>query len=270
VAGEKDFGHAAGAQRANDVVAPQPRRLHHFEFLRNGLAALTLVSTAAVAADSKVQQARSLVQVARAQFDQGEFKKAAELLETAYELAPSPEILFNLGRACERAGLLERAIEALHRYLDAAPKAEDRKAVESTIRDLEQRLDERKQIEALKRASERPPDAPVAEAERPLVAEPLVEKPIVVEALPAPQVRRPRVPWVLAGIGVASLGAGVGLAVAAQDAYTTAMNGKADGADVTLGRAKGFGLGANLAYGLGAALVAAGALWIVIDYFSSR
>lgn len=54
-------------------------------------------------------------------FDSGDFRRAGELFEIAYKLAPHEDPLWNAARAWQRAGELARAANLYARYLRVAP-----------------------------------------------------------------------------------------------------------------------------------------------------
>lgn len=67
--------------------------------------------------------ARELVDDAQHAYQAGDYGQAARLLEAASKLDPSSRILFNLARALDKAGEVEKAITAYETYLDR-PDAE--------------------------------------------------------------------------------------------------------------------------------------------------
>jgi tetratricopeptide (TPR) repeat protein len=81
--------------------------------------ALSLVMTAAPSSGS----VRQLVDDAQKAYARGNYAEAARLLEAAGKLDPSGRILFNLARALEKAGEVEKAIVIYEAYLDR-PDAE--------------------------------------------------------------------------------------------------------------------------------------------------
>lgn len=70
-------------------------------------------------------------------FKQGKFAEAAERFQAAYNIDPSPILLYNLGRATEKAGKPAEAITHYRAYLQRFPQAEDRAQVERIIEALE-------------------------------------------------------------------------------------------------------------------------------------
>jgi tetratricopeptide (TPR) repeat protein len=99
--------------------------------------ALLLGMGAGAHGDGRREEARRLVEKSAREYHDGRYLEAAELLQRAYELTPAPVLLFNLGRALDKAGDGARAIVAYRRYLDAAPAAGDREMVAARIAELE-------------------------------------------------------------------------------------------------------------------------------------
>lgn len=69
-------------------------------------------------------------------FDQGRFREALGEYQRAYDLAPVPELLFNIARCREQLGETAAAIAGYEQYLAAKPNAEDRADVESHLEQL--------------------------------------------------------------------------------------------------------------------------------------
>ncbi len=172
----------------------------------------------------------------------GRYEEAIEVLEGLLREYPEPILYFNLGRAHESSGRIEDAITAYERYLQADPDAPDT----SSVRDRISRLEDRRQPHA---PVPRPPTpAPPPPAPRPIVA-----------------------PWVLAGIGGAGLAVGVtfaGLSRArssdardAPDQVTAASEHDA---------ARRHAVAANVAFGVGGALLVAGLSWGIAKVVTRR
>ena len=66
-------------------------------------------------------------------YDHGRFADALREFDRAYQLSPTPKLQFNIGRAADGDGQIERAIGAYNAYLQAFPKADNREFVESRI-----------------------------------------------------------------------------------------------------------------------------------------
>ncbi len=71
------------------------------------------------------QEARRLYQSGERAFQENRFEAALRYFEQAYQIAPRPELLYNIGRAAENAQNNERAIEAYGRYLAETEAAHD-------------------------------------------------------------------------------------------------------------------------------------------------
>ncbi len=63
-------------------------------------------------------RARAYFMLGRSHYDAGEYEEAVEQFEAAYEIAPRPELLYNLYQSHQRLGQLEPAIDYLERYLE--------------------------------------------------------------------------------------------------------------------------------------------------------
>ena len=180
-----------------------------------------------------------LYQKSKTAYAAGRFGEAAELLEHAYRLDPDPTLLYNLGRARESEGDARRARVAYEQYLRAKPDAKDRAMVE-------------KKIEALWAAKD-------------------PEPPVVVDTVLEPPERKIAIaPWLIVGSGAAVLLVGASLGAVARDGARNAeIEPVHADAIAAHERAERFAVGANVAYGLSAALLAGGAVWGMIDLFAS-
>lgn len=70
-------------------------------------------------------------------FRGGRFREAVVEFNKAYRADPNPVLVFNMARAFEEMKRYEAAIEFYRRYLEMAPEADDRAAVEEGLRALE-------------------------------------------------------------------------------------------------------------------------------------
>lgn len=82
-------------------------------------------------------QAAALYKEGAGLFKLGKFKEAAGRFQAAYNLDPSPILLYNLARAAEEQGEAATAVGHYKAYLARYPQAEDRAEVERRIRVLE-------------------------------------------------------------------------------------------------------------------------------------
>jgi tetratricopeptide (TPR) repeat protein len=91
------------------------------------LGVLVLVATALVADPARAQpltergQAAAHVRQAQAYFQRGDFDRALAEYQAAFDLAPEPGLLFNIGLCHDRANRPEPALEAFRRYIALAP-----------------------------------------------------------------------------------------------------------------------------------------------------
>ena len=70
-------------------------------------------------------------------FDRGQWSRAADEFESAYQITRDPVLLFNVGESYDRAGNGRAAVRSFRLYLERAPTASDRPAVEKRIAELE-------------------------------------------------------------------------------------------------------------------------------------
>jgi tetratricopeptide (TPR) repeat protein len=78
-------------------------------------------------------EARALFKQAEIKFSLGAFDQALPLYEKAYELAPLPGFLFNIGQCHKNLGRCDKAIFFYRQYLVRMPSAPNRDAVERLI-----------------------------------------------------------------------------------------------------------------------------------------
>ncbi|HEY8431581.1 MAG TPA: hypothetical protein VIL20_24545, partial [Sandaracinaceae bacterium] len=102
--------------------------------VRAVLALACLLTSWTAAAQDAREQARLHFESGTRAFDTGDYELAVAEFERAYELTHHPDLLFNIYSAAERAGRLERAADALTRFLAEGEVEEERRPV------LQQRL----------------------------------------------------------------------------------------------------------------------------------
>jgi tetratricopeptide (TPR) repeat protein len=98
---------------------------------------LTAASSSARADDERTE-AKAHTDLGRVAFGRGDFRKALDEFLQAYDAAPVPELLYNIGRCQGELGLREQAIASYRKYLAARPDADDRDAVNAKIEQLSQ------------------------------------------------------------------------------------------------------------------------------------
>jgi tetratricopeptide (TPR) repeat protein len=212
------------------------------------LALFALLAPAVARADEAARQrALELYDRGKASFQAGRFEESLGWLEQAYAVEPAPVLLYNMGRAHEARGDLGAAIAAYDRYLRQAEQVPDRAAIEAHLVALRAQLAERER-----------PAAPSAAARR------------SVDAPPAPSASSPSAtPWVVAGVGVAGVGAGVVLGVLALAQHDDAQAAAQADAPALQGRAEDLGTASTVALVVGGVVAGAGISWALVDGLGS-
>ncbi len=118
----------------------QTRKKVHFSAL---LATLVLVfAGSARGDDSATEQAKQHYETGSKQYDLGHWDDAIREYETAYELRPDPNFLYNLAQAYRRKGDAKRALDLYRNYLVKTPKTPLRAEIEERIKTLQKQIDE--------------------------------------------------------------------------------------------------------------------------------
>lgn len=151
----------------------------------------------AIITDEAKKRGKALFTEGQRLFELRRFAEALEKYQQAYEAAPLPGLLFNIGQAYVNLEQLDAALFSFRRYLSLAPAAANRDAVAAYIKKIEAQL--RKNEEAAERRRQLPPPPPA-------VKEP--PKPTVVATKPADSSPVYKRWWFWGGI-VALAGAGV-------------------------------------------------------------
>lgn len=199
-------------------------------------------------------------------FRLGRYTDAIVLLEEAYVLSEEPILLYNIGRAYESAGDLERALGAYRRYLEVSVGAPNAAAVLETIATIEARQAElaareaaalRAQIEAEERARAEEA-ARAAEEERRVRA---AEERRAREERESRDLRSATA-WSIAGLGAATLAGGAIAGVLALERRDDALVAPDQPTALrAMGDARDLATGANVAFAVGAALALGGVVW---------
>lgn len=158
--------------------------------LGSGLAmsrAAAQVATADVAVD-RDEEARTIFQAGRDAYARAEYAEALAAFRHAYELSGRAELQFNIGQAADRLRHDREAVSAFEAYLTAVPDASNRVEVEARLRVLRSEIsrDDALRAQALAGSGQTPASDP-----------PIVEQ-----------------WWFWTLIGVAAVGAGVGIGFA--------------------------------------------------------
>jgi hypothetical protein len=78
-------------------------------------------------------EARRAFEAGRLAYERGRFSEALAEYERAYSLSPHPTLLFNIGRAADSDGQVERAISAYASFLAADPASENGEFVQARL-----------------------------------------------------------------------------------------------------------------------------------------
>ncbi len=228
----------------------------------------SLLSYAAPAKSGGESEARALASKAKKAFEDGNYKGAASLLERATQLSSSPTLLYNLGRARERAKDLAGAIEAYENYLETEPPSSDAAASRATVNALKERIEEQRKLKALE---EKRNDVPIRTAPAASLALPEPKSPAEVRISPPPPKSALRVagPWVSIALGAAALGVGIGLGFSAQSlSQKASMSSSVDEAVMLQNQALAQVTGANVASIGGGIVLTAGLTWLIVELVS--
>lgn len=180
----------------------------------------------------------------------GRFQQAVDLLRRAYDLHAEPTLLYNLARALEGLGDDEGAIESYGRYLEGAPNATDRGAIEQRVTTLRRQIAERR---ALAEAARAPRPEPTVETHEPV-------------GEPRESGGRGPWPWIVSGTGLAVLGAGGALAAVAISRESAADDAPAQTeAWSRYEGARDFATAANVCFVAGAIVLAGGVVWVLLS-----
>lgn len=174
--------------------------------------ACSLVVPTAAAQDDATERARVHFEAGTRAFDTGDYELAVTEFERAYELTHHPDLLFNIYSSAERAGHLERAADALTRFLAEGQLEEERRPV------LQERLARLRERIAASEGREPQP----TEAQGTAVPEPSVETSEPEPAAAAPSGVHPAgiVTLITAGVLAASFAVFAGLSEMEDGALT--------------------------------------------------
>lgn len=160
-------------------------------------AAIALVSPGAEAAPTRSAptdaRALDLFEQSAQAYREGRFQEAVDKLLEARRYKAEPVLLYNLGRAYEALGKPGDAADAYAKYLEEEPEASDRRAIEGRIATLRGQANELA-------AARRDPSSAHDES----------------DGMTA-------VPWIVAGIGAAAIGAGAVLGIMANGKHDDAV-----------------------------------------------
>jgi tetratricopeptide (TPR) repeat protein len=154
-------------------------------------------------AAAPLDEARKLVGEANRDYKLARFDAALGNYEKAYELAPSPRLLFNIAQCHRHLGHHERAIFFFEGYLREVPRGKNRKLVETLLAEERTAFAAEQAELARRRAAETPSSPPI---DTRVKVDPGPPPPVLVAA-PAPK-KRPITKqwwfWTAVGIGAAA------------------------------------------------------------------
>jgi tetratricopeptide (TPR) repeat protein len=187
--------------------------------------------------DATQARAVSLYEESVRAYQAGQFEEAARLVRAAHELAPKPVLIYNLARAYEKMGHAEEALENYKEYLREEANPPDKGAIEKTIVMLQ------KQVDEAELAKERQKQSQLDASHRRVGA------------------------LVMAGVGLATVAVGTGLAALAANKHDAAQRPTTTGADTALDQssAQTAATAANVCFAVGGAVAVGGVLWWILD-----
>jgi tetratricopeptide (TPR) repeat protein len=187
------------------------------------LAVLVLVAAVPAAGlTEEEERAKAHFLAGQSYYEQASYADALKEFGEAFRISHRPALLYNIARCYEGMGQLDKAVENLQSYLQATPQADDREAIQSRIKNLQDRMQTAATEEPMRmrpppREVEKPPMAPMA---------PEVKTPPLTVAPPPPAPPRPTTPsrhrrwtWIVGGVGLGLLGAALGTGIASQLSY---------------------------------------------------
>jgi tetratricopeptide (TPR) repeat protein len=202
------------------------------------LVALCVSRIASAQQSDATAEAKRHYELGMARFNLREFKAAIPEFEAAYRVVPDPVFLFNLGQAYRLDAQPEQALYFYRAYLRARPDAPNRAEVDGRIEDLKALVATRPKP-AVPLTAKPDESAPANHATRATVERAVPPPPprvsSAIDARAAGPGREDRgmrtktiAGFTLIGVGVASLGAAIGLQVVASQAADTLNQPKPD------------------------------------------
>ncbi|HEY0707209.1 MAG TPA: tetratricopeptide repeat protein [Polyangia bacterium] len=150
---------------------------------------------------------------------------AVRAYQCSLKMVPHAFTAFNLGRLAERTGDLELAVEAFNTYIKLAPEAPDRNEIQAKISALGTRIETMRAQNVPGEADPQPtpevtPPVP-SPTTQPLDVSAPADAPVASDDEPFISKRKPAAkstvtPWIVGGVGVASLATGVALNLSAR------------------------------------------------------
>lgn len=222
------------------------------------------------ATEGELERAKELFENGKGLYAEGSYSAAIAAFRQAYALSGDPVLLYNIALAEDRAGNFDEALEYLGYYRAYAPQSERAALAEKEDSLRKRKLRAQTDEEAAAVAAAEAEVDETGEPPPPTSASPTDDGPVSDTTKPKQKIFTVPV-WVLTGVSVVGLGVGTGLGVAALgrsgDAEALCSSDGMGGtvcpqeAESDADAARSMGLGADVAFGIGAA---AGVVAIVL------
>jgi len=108
--------------------------------MKHLVAVVLIVLTSAPARAADTELAKAHFARGKQHYDAGKYREAITSFQAAAAIQGSPLLDYNIGRCHEKLGQLEAAIAAFRRYLVGKPEAQNRRAVQAKIAELQKRI----------------------------------------------------------------------------------------------------------------------------------
>jgi tetratricopeptide (TPR) repeat protein len=199
----------------------------------------------------KDEEAKRLLEKGNEHFGAGEYEQAAKHYEAGYTLEADPVFLYAMGQAKLKLGDCASAVKLYKQFLDTKPPEQAAEAARDAI------------VFCADSLAEEPAETdPIAEP----LAEPPPPEPVADEPKPKkdrPAWARDGLGWSLVAVGIAGLGAGIGV-IAAAEAENAKEPANYGEFDEQIGRVRNLRIAGGVVLGIGAALVIGGAVRLAI------
>lgn len=222
-------------------------------------AALACASPAVAADAAALREAKEHYDRGMSHYNLGEYAAAVQEFKIAYARSSAPGLLFNAAQASRLGKDWEQALHFYRTYLRLVPEASNRADVEARIAEMEKMIE----------ASKRPPPPVVAQPASP----PVEQRPRV---LP-PGGKKERIAGIVVGVvGLAALGAGIGLGMTALDAQdrvsklSTDMGSWTPDQQTLYRNGQHEAIAATALYAAGGAAVGAGVITYIVGWRKDR
>jgi tetratricopeptide (TPR) repeat protein len=186
------------------------------------VALLCAAAAPAAALTEDEERAKAHFLAGQSYYDQASYADALKEFGEAYRISRRPALLYNIARCYEGMDQLDKAVDNLNGYLQATPNADDREAVESRIKNLQELIqasarehEKEMRLRPPRQEEQKPAMAPTAPEVKPTPS-PVVAQPA---AQPPPPPRHRRWTWIVGGIGIGVLAAALGTGIASQLSY---------------------------------------------------